>query len=164
MTSNSTSNINNGSSNYGGYDDVSKKKSKSIESSERTALACLNMFLAELHTENPIAHPNSTLHTLLPEELRNFRPTFGRFPHFLLKKRKLKQGTAMSYISQAKKQIGDICSTSDIMNEQWYKNLRHQTGKLFNEHHRETNTKKSNPAPPMNSEDLAHLCSLFSAQ
>lgn len=145
----------------GGYVDVSTIKTKSIQSSERSARNALNQFLSELHTTSPIQHPHKTLETLTQDELLHFASVFGRFPDFLLKTKKIMMGSALSYISQARKIVLELCTQSDINNDRWYKNLRKQTGKCFTKKHREENTKKSNAAPPMSSEDLSGLCNLL---
>jgi hypothetical protein len=147
---------------YGaGYTDITTNKSASLRTSERTALRALNKFLMELHNANPTLHPHSSLETLTTQELLTFGPIFGRFPDYLMKTQKVKEKTALHYISQARKQIGDKCPESNVFLVEWYKTLRKQTGKIFTEKCRQDNTKKTNSAPPMSSADLEDLCNLL---
>ncbi len=100
----------------GGYVDVSTIKTKSIQSSERSARNALNQFLSELHTTCPIQHPHKTLETLSQDELLHFASVFGRFPDFLLKTKKIMMGSALSYISQARKIVPHFLDQLPIVN------------------------------------------------
>lgn len=160
----SRSNNTESSATFGGFQNVSQNKSKNLSSAERSALSALNMFLKELHTSCPAKHPHNSLDTLTNEELLKLREVFGRFPDFLIKFKKISMNTAKSYISQARKLVNERCEQSDIMNDRWYKTLRRETCKLYSAHHKATNTKKSNKAPPMSSDDLSGLCSILFAQ
>lgn len=145
----------------GGYADIASNKGKSLLSSERSALSSFNKFLFCLHTTSPLAHPNKSLDKLSQEELLKMKAVFGRYPDFMLKINKNKESTALGHLSQARKLICALCPNTDIADDKWYTQLRHQTGKLFNDHHKKTNTKKSNPAQPMSSDDLSDLCHLL---
>lgn len=149
---------------FGGFQNVSQNKGKSLTSSEKSALSSLNEFLKILHTSCPEQHPHDSLDTLSNEELLTFREVFGRFPDYLLRVKKIKENTAKSYLSQARKLVNVKCESSDIMNERWYKTLRRETCKSFTAHHKATNTKKSNAAPPMSSDDLSRLCNILFAR
>jgi hypothetical protein len=111
----------------GCWNDVSKNKSASLKNSERTALTALDAFVTELHRLRPEQHPHSSLATTTDEELENFASVFGRFPCYLMNTRKGKEGTAIDYICQARKLIGETCRTSDVLNVTWYKEVRKQT-------------------------------------
>ena len=149
------------SSDDGLYEDIAKKKSKSLKKSEGTALRCFNKFLEELNNSKPIRFPHKSLATFSTAELNHISNIFGMFPSYLLITRKLKQATAMSYLSQIHKLIAERCPTTDIMLGRYYKNLRHNTSTTYTKHHQSINTKKSNPATPMSSEDLSELCNLL---
>ncbi len=47
------------------YEDIAKKKSKSLKKSEGTALRCFNKFLEELNNSKPIRFPHKSLATFL---------------------------------------------------------------------------------------------------
>jgi len=143
------------------YIDVSKIQGKSTEASQRTALASLNNFLKEMNAAEPQKYPHAQLDQYSSDELLNFREAFGRYPDYMMKKQKIMLATAKSYLSQNLKTIVTKCEKSDISNPTWYKNLRDKTCKMYTKYHSDTNTKKSNPAPPMSSEDLADLCELL---
>lgn len=147
--------------NAGTYVDVSKIQGSSTEASQRTALASLNNFLKEMNSAEPAKYPHSQLDLYSSDELLNFREAFGRYPDYMMKKQKIMLATAKSYLSQNLKTIVTKCEKTDISQPTWYKNLRTKTCKMYSKHHSDTNTKKSNPAPPMSSEDLADLCELL---
>ena len=44
-----------------GYEDVAQKKGRSLRSSERTSMACLNLFLKELNDKKKEKYPYSSL-------------------------------------------------------------------------------------------------------
>ena len=155
QSSNTTHNV--GSS----YVDVTKITGKSTLASQRTALTSFNLFLTELNKADPQTYPHTRLDQYSRNELRKFRDVFGRYPHYLLTKQKIMLATAKSYLTQNVKAIVEQCEETDIRDPVWYKTLRDKTCRMYNTYHSETNTKKSNPATPMSSADLAILCELL---
>lgn len=145
-----------------GFTNFGNVQSESKKSKFDSARNQFNKFLGKLHGVNPTKYAYTSLMDIPRSEFLSYREVFGMFPNYL-QKEKLMKNTVIGYMSSIHTYICNVCPQSDITGS-WYASVRDITEKEFKKEAKATNTRVSNPAAPMSSQDLKLLCKLLFAR
>jgi hypothetical protein len=141
------------------WNNMGNVQTDSTKSQLSSAERQFSKFLVKLNADDPVRYPYKEFYGIPHDEFRSFRDVFGMYPDYL-RQENLMLNTVWGYMSAIHGYICKKCPQSDI-NGSWYGSVRDATEKMFKKQARDTNTRVSNPAAPMSSQDLKLLCKIL---